>query len=295
MRPIRQFARSLRHTLLGAPNDSLETCLLFPKCKVVYAYIPKAACTAIKTWFVRYSGECPDLALPFERAELAGAEPPDVHDLLRDRYSLKRWSAAKLCGALADPSYFKFTFVRHPLRRIVSAYLDKVVRGLSPAHELIASGQRAAGCPGAISDSWWKPPRIDFERSLTFREFIQTLQAADPDRLDPHFRAQDRLIRGLNFDFIGQIENLPAEFSTVQQRLQIAEPLTWRHIRVYSLPATECVADWPAARFRAAPAPPCKQFFDFALHRQCAELYAADFQRFGYSPEAEALSESSQP
>jgi hypothetical protein len=287
MVPIRQFARSLRTTLFGAPNESLETCLLFPKSKVVYAYIPKAACTAIKTWIVRYSGECPELAPPFDQAEKTGCEPPEVHDLLRDRYSLKRWSAATLRGALADPSYFKFAYVRHPFRRIVSAYLDKVVHARSPAHELIRSGQRTAGCL-AGGNLAWRAPRIDAERSLSFREFIQALETADPERLDHHFRTQDLLLRGLRFDFIGQVEKLPQDFSVVQERLKIAEPLTWRHIRVYSLPVSECVADWPAARFRAGPTPLWTQFFDAALQRTCSKLYAADFQRFGYSPEAEA-------
>jgi len=255
-----------------------------PERRLIYAYVPKAACTSIKTWLLKHSGECPAIAAQFAEAERTGVKPPDAHFTMRDLYSTKRWSAAPIRKALASPDHFKFTFVRHPLRRLVSAYLDKLVNGKSPAHELILAGQSALHRE-SIPTYLWTKSQIDLERSLTFREFVGALQAADPDGLDVHFRAQDRLLRGLEFDFIGRIENLPQEFEAVQQRLQVSMPLTWKHNREYSVPVSECVADWPAAHFRNVAAPSWQSFYDEPLRRACCELYAADFERFGYVPE----------
>jgi hypothetical protein len=284
-RMFSQLGRSFRSFLRRHSGPSLETCLMLPKAKVVYAYIPKAACTSIKTWLLRYSRECPEIAAQFDEAEQTGAKPPDAHFTMRDHYSAKRWSAAIIRKALASPDHFKFTFVRHPLRRLVSAYLDKVVNAKTPAHELILVGQMAPHNESISPAYSWTKPQIDLERSLTFREFMGALQAADPDGLDVHFRTQDRLLRGLNFDFVGRIENLPQDFGIVQRRLQVSIPLTWKHNREYSVPVSECVADWPAARFRNVAAPPWQSFYDESLRLACCEVYADDFERFGYAPE----------
>lgn len=279
MQQLRQLARAIRYTLRGSNKLCLDTCLLMPQRRLIYAYIPKAACTSIKTWLLRFSGVCPDVAAQFDEAERTGVKPPDAHFSMRDRFSTKVSSAASIRAALANSDYFKFTFVRHPLRRLVSAYLDKVVNGKSPAHELICAGQRNLSRQSQLS---WQKPQLDLERGLTFREFVGALQQADPDGLDVHFRTQDRLLRGLNFNFIGQIERLPQDFEVVQQHLQVATPLTWKHSREYSVPSSECVADSPIARFRNVAAPPWQTFFDERLLKICQELYAADFERFGY-------------
>jgi len=282
MRHLRQFVRSLRNDWLGPAPVCLKTCLVLPRVKLIYAYVPKSACTSIKTWLLRYSGECPEIAEKFALAEQTGAKPPEAHDTMHDHFSLKHWSTGVIRRALQDPAYFKFTFVRHPLRRLVSAYLDKVVNAKRPAHELILRGQANAGCSPSTRRRWWQKPPIDAARSLTFREFVRALQAADPESLDIHFRAQHRLLRGLRFDFVGKLENLPQDFSAVQQRLQNTAPLVWRHITEYSAPAPECVADCPAARFRGVAAPPWQSFFDEELRADCCQLYADDFERFGY-------------
>jgi hypothetical protein len=285
MRTFTQFARSFRKMMFRGAGRSLDTCLILPKTKIVYAYIPKSACTSIKTWLLRHSGECADVAAQFDVAERTGAKPPDAHDTMSARFLAKRWPAQVVREAVHGSAYFKFTFVRHPLRRLLSAYLDKVVNAKATAHELIVAWQAANGCSPIRSAGWFKQPAIDAERSLSFREFVQALQAADPETVDVHFRSQDRLLRGLEFDYVGKIEDLPQAYSEVQQRLRIPAPLSWKHVREYSVAVEECVADWPAARFRNVAVPGWQAFFDESLRQACCELYAADFQRFGYSTE----------
>jgi hypothetical protein len=284
MRHLRQFARSLRNAWRGPAPVCLKTCLYLPQARLIYAYVPKAACTSIKTWLLRYSGECPEIAAQFASAEQANVKPPAAHDMMRDHFSIKRWSEGAIRSALEDPACFKFTFVRHPLRRLVSGYLDKVVKTKAPAHEIIASGQRAQGIVKASAGSWWRKLQFDEQRSLTFREFVQTLHAFDPETIDVHFRAQHRLLRGLKFDFVGKIEELPGNFAVVQQHVRNAAQLAWRHTSDYAPTAGECVADWSAARFRGVSSPPWQSFFDEPLQAACCELYAMDFELFDYDP-----------
>lgn len=280
MRPLREFVRSLRLRFWGPAAHCLDTCLILPKQRILYAYVPKSACTSIKTWLLRHSGECPDIAAQFDRADESGNKPPDAHDTMAAQFHAKRLSARVVRAALYDDGWFRFTVVRHPLRRLVSAYLDKVVNAKSTAHALIAAGQAALGYPSTTD----RYPTIDTQRSLSFREFVRALHGADQETVDVHFRAQARLLRGLKFDHVGKIENLPADFAAVQRALGIEAPLAWKHVREYSIPVLECVADWPAERFRNVAVPPWQAFYDEVLRQSVSELYAADFERFGYEP-----------
>jgi hypothetical protein len=273
---LSHFGRSIRSFLRRCSPQSLETCLILPKAGIVYAYVPKAACTSITAWLLRHSGDCPEFAEQFLIAEQIGAPPPDAHATANNRFLAKRWPARVVREALRSDRYFKFTVVRHPLRRLVSAYLDKIVNALYAGKEVIALGQRARGATS------WATMQIDEERSLTFREFVQTLAVSNSETVDVHFRAQHRLLRGLCFDLVGRFENLQHDFALVRQRLNIASPLPDRQNTSYSLSGNECVADWPAVRFRGVAAPTWPRFFDESLRQISCQLYEADLQRFGY-------------
>src|SRR2546430_926390 len=91
----------------------LDTCLINHRLKLVYAYVPKAACTSIKTWLVRSARFAPPLALALDAAEAAGLRPgdaayPDVHAYLDEHHSLRRLARQQALSILKDPDYFKF-------------------------------------------------------------------------------------------------------------------------------------------------------------------------------------------
>lgn len=269
----------------------VETCLVNHRLKLVYAYVPKAACTSIKTWLVRQAGFAPELAAALQSAEKSGLRPtdagyPNVHDHLDQHYSLRVAPAQEVAAIMADPSYFKFAFVRHPLARLVSAYLDKVVRVKGPARRIIRNYQFWNGhLRWADVANWFsKQGGLNAARSLSFREFITQLRRENSELMNAHFRAQTRLLRELPLDFIGRIENSDADFRRVQEHLGVSHPLSNRNIREHAAePDGETAADWEAARFRSgASAPPWQHFFDRPLWQQASELYAADFTRFGY-------------
>lgn len=71
------------------------------------------------------------------------------------RYSKTEGEALKL---LLDPAFLKFTFVRHPLSRLVSVFLNKHVSWKDPgmrAHWNNVSGEECVGCDCSVlwSDS----------------------------------------------------------------------------------------------------------------------------------------------
>lgn len=99
--------------------------------------------------------------------------------------------------------YFKFTFVRDPYSRVLSAYLNKVV-----LHR---------------RKPWNKGP------TPSFAEFCHYLESGDL-KPDPHFLPQTKLLvfPPERFDFIGRFERFEADFTDVLQRLGFAGAATIR-------------------------------------------------------------------
>ncbi len=258
-----------------ATRYCLDTCLVSHKLKLVFAYVPKAACTSIKQWLVTHGGFAPEIA--------AAGDDFNVHAYLDRHYRLRRGEARRV---LADPAYFKFTFVRNPLPRLVSAYIDKVVKVKHSARRVIRNFQLRRGLLGWNAIEHWlrAGALLDPARKLTFREFVEQLARENPARLDPHFRAQSRLLAGLPLDFIGRVENSQHNFRVIQERLGVFAPLARHHTQRYEgLDAARGVADWPAERFLALPAAPdWRRFYDKPLLAAAGRLDADDFTQFGY-------------
>jgi len=255
------------------PPYCLDTCLVSHPRQVVFAYVCKAASSSIKKWLVVHAGFAPE------------ATPADIlsglHPYLQRNHRLTP-SAAN--SVLTDPAYFKFTFVRNPLPRLVSAYLDRVVHVKNSARRIIRNfqiRQRLLGV-NAVRNWWGGGPLLDPARLPSFREFVEQLARENPARLDPHFRAQWRLLRGLPLDFVGRVENSQQDFQVVQERLGVFVPLPRQHTRSY-VAAGAVAADWPAERFLSPQtAPPWRQFYDEPLLALAGRLFADDFAQFGY-------------
>jgi len=166
--------------------------LVNPDRRLVYVAIPKNACTEVKAHFVLNS--------PYRDAFLATRSP--IHDF---------------CGGMtATPvpseiimgqDYFRFTVLRDPLRRLVGAYLNKIVRPrrnrlhylrLPLLERTIRGAQEIAG--------------LDYDplRSITFEEFVRFLARADDTECNVHWMPQYRFVgRDLSaFHHVGRVERL---------------------------------------------------------------------------------------
>lgn len=147
--------------------------------------------------------------------------------------------------------YFTFTFVRNPYTRLLSCYLDKIVR---EAGNKTNSVNRALGKPEGST--------ISLDEFLTYLESGGLFANA---HWAPQWALIPLPIRDLKF--IGKVESLAPDLSEVLRILFNAAPPVVS-AREHATPAEEAVKDM-------AP----------DVRRRIFQLYQRDFETFGYSQE----------
>lgn len=189
----------------------LNSILVSQKYRVLYTPIAKNANTTLKRLFVRLSGYR-------HSDEILGG---DVHSYLtsiKTGLSLCDYTPGDAAQILNDPEYFRFVMLRDPLSRAVSGYVDKFV--------LYPPSQDASGDPpivtGAAIDWVYQrrdePP--DYDRSITFEEFVDHIFHNDDTKLDTHFKSQESYFEQQSFDFIGVIEKMERLISVLARCFQ---------------------------------------------------------------------------
>ncbi len=168
--------------------------------EAVYVPIPKVASTSIK--------EC------FFEAQEGLKNYPDYMDVHHQR------AGDSLCELdAAQRRYFKFAFVRNPFDRLVSCYQDKVKREFQHNGRYYFDSSYARWVLRAVSG-------VEFEPSMTFRQFVVAVSRV-PDRIsDGHFRSQYHYLFNLGScapDYIGKFENIDRDWEIVRQRLGLGE------------------------------------------------------------------------
>jgi hypothetical protein len=100
---------------------------------------------------------------------------------------------------------FRFTYVRNPFTRILSAYIEKIETEAVERERLLPT----LGLPP--------------DRTPTLLEFLEAVQAQRDDWRDIHWTTQSRLVQTCNIDysFIGRFESFSTSFPKVLDRLGI--------------------------------------------------------------------------
>lgn len=148
-------------------------------CRVEYIQNPKVACTSIKTGLFLSDG-------------ITGIRPAAVHDH-------SRWRNL--------PDGFEpqcvFTFVRHPLDRLVSAYHEKLQTGRA---------KQLAKCP--------------LPKSATFAEWVEWVTVEGRQKADRHWKPQWLVLRRDmdRIDFFGRYETIEEDWMKLR-RLHGLPPL----------------------------------------------------------------------
>jgi hypothetical protein len=229
--------------------------------KLIYCPIAKVACSSIKRWFLALAGE----HVP---------EDASIHKAAR-RHRMREQSALLALRALRDPRYFKFTLVRNPWSRLVSAYLNKFLRVNSCSTRFAEEMSR-----GSL------PPRDDHGLvQITFAQFVQHLAASNPARYDVHWRPQYLYLTGHRFDFVGRFEHLSDDFADLQRKLGTSAPLPRCKTTRYAAEPqqTEIVADLtPSPLIARGPLPDYRWFYTPALREIVERIYAPDIQLWNY-------------
>ena len=121
-----QIQKYLRHVSRDDFEYSINVSI---KHRYVYIETPKVGCSTIKDTLQRMELDYPDLQR---------SDPEMIHDrnyspLLRPAQT---WGLDRL---LHSRDFFVFCFVRNPYTRLLSAYLDKIVKGLTPKRNILAA------------------------------------------------------------------------------------------------------------------------------------------------------------
>ncbi len=195
--------------------------------ELIYVPIPKAANRSIK------------LALA-HRLGMSLAES-DVHAL--------PWKFLNKRQLRASP-FFRFTFVRHPLDRLLSCYTQKIV-----SYERNKGGR----------PEFWRHGRR-FWPQMSFDEFVHEVAKIPDSRSDVHFRSQHTFISNdvtaeLPLEFTGKFESMEDDWNRFAPHFDL--PL---------LPSTNKTRHKP---WREAYTP--------ELEAIAHERYAVDMKLFGYS------------
>lgn len=163
---------------------------------------------------------------------------------------------------LNSGNYTRFAFVRNPYTRLLSCYLDRIMRVKShPRMQLMKQLGRSRG-----------------SSTPTFNEFVQTISRQESIRQNSHWRVQsDELLCGaIDYDFVGKFEDLTEDMATVSHMI-------WGELRSdMDLSGKKNSNSSPRA---TSAGKSLADYYSDEMVRLVKERYAEDFENFGYSEE----------
>jgi hypothetical protein len=179
--------------------------------KLLYIPVAKCACTSLKSMMVKLAG--------IERPEIA--RELGVH-FVTDRFNtgvqLKDKPIELAREILASDQYFKFSVIRDPFERLVSAYLEKFVYQRTAQRNLIHTQELICDVQGTRD--------IDAKTGISFDQFVEYILRQDPYDLDPHWRPQYLYFLGVpHISRIFRLENIRELEQHLQQNLGLTVQL----------------------------------------------------------------------
>ncbi|WP_027186326.1 sulfotransferase family protein [Desulfovibrio inopinatus] len=174
----------------------LSFCISLRK-KFLYAPIPKVAHTTIKKTL--FTLEMSEAGLTYEG---------NVHDCLASPFILPyQLPDSMLHEIFLKHTYFKFTFIRNPIDRIASGYLDKISNTTNERKIERAYFEKMLGA--------------DENTEITLVDFLSVLRKTPPDAMDLHFKPQSDVILSntIDYDFIGSMDSLDTELPMILSKI----------------------------------------------------------------------------
>jgi tetratricopeptide (TPR) repeat protein len=195
---------------LGQKEESLATYkkwiekeyLVEHNSKIIYCPIAKNACTLLKNVLIELSDRRED----FKTSDLKIHKYIDSH---------KHIFQLDCFDYINREDYFKFIILRNPFKRVISTYADKFVNRLQK------NDPHAIPVIEEIYQDLGLPP--DFNKSITFTQFVDYLLKKEDCQLDSHWRPQSVYFAAelVKFDYIGQFENLAKVIEELETKLNV--------------------------------------------------------------------------
>ena len=208
--------------------------------------VPKVACTTIKMALQTWEGCGP----PPERwgeVHASWAGP-----------TLLAYPTGQIVEMLRSPGYLRFSFVRNPYSRLVSAWKSKLAWA-DPQYRQLRESIREA-CDYPVVDGQRAGP-------ILFRDAVQCLPG-DPGVFDDHWSPQvDLLVADvIDYHVVGRFERFGQQFHAILRRLHAPPEVAGIARRV----------------FNPTQPMPLAAVYDPQLAQRVYDLYIADFETFGY-------------
>lgn len=162
------------------------------KNRYIYFETPKVACSSVKATLIKNEIEESNLSMNLIHSK------KDIPFL-----SPKEFGYDNFINALSSDKYYKFTFVRNPYSRVLSAFLSKFKWN------------------NKIKIRFYRLNNIDSDTALSFSDFLEYLSSNVSYDMDPHWRPQYNQISGLakEMDFIGRFDNFENDLGTVINKI----------------------------------------------------------------------------
>ena len=211
--------------------------------KYVYVEVPKAGCGTMKATLggLEAARKGPGLVTRVHEAP---------HNRINATPFIKPFQLPSdlLEEVLTSPEYRRFTVVRDPASRVLSAYLEKIGQGLKQSEPIVAE----LGIPAS---------------DITFSQFLDVIAEHESRDQDPHWRRQaDHVGWGIvDYHAAIHLEELDSSWDRVAELTGIAD----LHETFYCRNSTGASAK-------------VDEYFTPELGDHVRTIYARDYQVFGY-------------
>ncbi|MEM9928285.1 MAG: sulfotransferase family protein [Bacteroidota bacterium] len=230
-------------------NDFHNSLLISPKHEYVFANNPKVACSTIRKLLI-------DAEFGVVKPYAERASTLYFKEFLP---FLNVWQIGNFAEWINTEGLYKFCFVRHPYTRLLSGYLDKVVRSKHEKNNILEAMGKA------------DQPDLD----ISFDSFVRVVCDMPIIKQDHHWRVQyyQTFQAGINYSFVGRFEQLEADLRTVAEQIGISQFIT---------PETFGQAGQNSRQHATNAGGLIRQYYTPALKRLVQQCFEKDFEYFGY-------------
>jgi hypothetical protein len=224
---------------------------VLPAHNLIYVALPKCASTTIKSFLAHLNAQTVEDGRQLHTRRVSGLLSP-VRAGISNFYRVAK-----------SPASLRFTFVRNPFARLVSAWADKFA-------------DRQLDTRDPFMNQYLRYRRANEDRSATpepsvsFDAFARFACETAGKRVNSHWHLQQDLtdFPGLDLNLIGRVENFADDFARVVEQLG---------------PAARQCAHVATTHYNRSRHLPWRQYYTPDIATLVARAYKPDFERFGYS------------
>lgn len=264
----------------GVAQDSAQTppqrhvdtrTIVIPDLRILYVPVPKAGCTAILWSLAQLAGLEEDRFYRSYYREVSRSLTIHDYSGWPDEFLYASLDEEEKDRILAADDWLRFTVVRHPFRRLWSAWQSKLLLNEPQFIEKFSA------------ESWFPRSVGSADEVLAmFRQFLQALEE-DPDLVsaDVHWAPQVDLTscNRIPYTHIGRVEKLGETMEIVREHVQGIAEQTLSEL----------------GRANATPIPYVDELFRESDVEILAKVFADDLREFDYDPPDGAALDASCP